>query len=852
MPPPYIAQVSMAGMDLQNALGLFQQAQLIQGLGGRVAVNDALGVLRAVEAVPGVIAPADAAKIRELLQAGDSNGALQKLAAYQGPLQQAHAECAAVPTAASLELARVAALFGIAPEEFVEHAWRSSPALGRSRSQAEPLIPGEARTISVEVGDSGRLTSFNLAQDPQCPTQHLVLQLGRNVPRGNISISDPSVSAAHAEIFLHNGVYVIQDRGSRNGTYCNGRRLVSHEWVPIQDGARLSIGRCPVVVRLPYARRLAALTERLKDLPSYRAVFAALEQEGFADIVPRIKAILELPIPVDERLERLRAEIPYDGGLLFKLESFLLRGEVIRLRSLYFPRMTPEEALQTGERLAASLKQARSFADLAGRLRRTNADGFGEWIEKIERLGFGVRGAFLLRDFPRVFGLREQVERLFLEGLSLSNEQRQDFQWRGVTPDVLAERPWRKTQVSPSMEAALGRFRQAIGKRLNLDTLDSMEETLRTSFGDEQDEPSQSPSQDEPPLARATQMVLYKEYQAEKPTPSQLMGRVTESKRPEFFDKVWEHLQADGIHAMPDGYWFFGGLIGGGERFEGRIYLSLRRRHAEAIFRYLSGVIDPAVISDGGRIQYKIAGNPEGYSRSDSGVIYFHARNQRAVYRAVREMHRAHPEFFKEGNPHFTMPLKDEFGRELAGLSFGEHPKTKGLSFGSLRTEAMTTAVRVARALMGTSEPPDWPEIVQMCAYFLKRAGVDIENPAFNDRGREKFGPLLEICNRQEVPVGSPPASEQDFLAAVAAKLKGSLPCLNEPGMAPVVRTFAENVHRAWKTEAPKAGATTALFEGLYRGRLKWMREHLRSQSASLNEPLKRLLAETDAYFLVN
>jgi hypothetical protein len=85
------------------------------------------------------------------------------------------------------------------------------------------------------------------------------------------------------------------------------------------------------------------------------------------------------------------------------------------------------------------------------------------------------------------------------------------------------------------------------------------------------------------------------------------------------------------------------------------------------------------------------------------------------------------------------MPLRDEDGDALTGLSFGEEPLTDGESFGTLRAQAMTTAVRTARALMASAEPPDWGEIRQMCDYFLEGAGVNLENPAFNAGGREAF-----------------------------------------------------------------------------------------------------------------
>jgi pSer/pThr/pTyr-binding forkhead associated (FHA) protein len=49
-------------------------------------------------------------------------------------------------------------------------------------------------------------------------------QMGKG-PRNDIVITDPAVSAAHAVIRIENGEYVVNDLGSRNGTFINGIRM---------------------------------------------------------------------------------------------------------------------------------------------------------------------------------------------------------------------------------------------------------------------------------------------------------------------------------------------------------------------------------------------------------------------------------------------------------------------------------------------------------------------------------------------------------------------------------------------------------------------------------------------------
>lgn len=60
---------------------------------------------------------------------------------------------------------------------------------------------------------------------------------------------DTRVSTRHATFSRAGGSLCIEDLGSRNGTFVDGVRIPSNERVPLEDGARIRVGRTILVVR---------------------------------------------------------------------------------------------------------------------------------------------------------------------------------------------------------------------------------------------------------------------------------------------------------------------------------------------------------------------------------------------------------------------------------------------------------------------------------------------------------------------------------------------------------------------------------------------------------------------------
>ena len=99
---------------------------------------------------------------------------------------------------------------------------------------------------------------------PLLSTSDRAITLGRS-PKCRIVLSDPSVSADHAEIRLEDGGVRITDAKSKNGTIVNGVRLPegANPWLQPMD--RISFGRVPAFVCEPRTLR-AVLRQDLRTL----------------------------------------------------------------------------------------------------------------------------------------------------------------------------------------------------------------------------------------------------------------------------------------------------------------------------------------------------------------------------------------------------------------------------------------------------------------------------------------------------------------------------------------------------------------------------------------------------------
>jgi pSer/pThr/pTyr-binding forkhead associated (FHA) protein len=109
-------------------------------------------------------------------------------------------------------------------------AWRDamSAVAGENQKTRSNAVPH--RSLHVKAGD-----------------QRHVLDTETTVGReGTLVISDEFASASHARFWVARGRWYVEDAGSTNGTWLNGRRI--HSAQPLKKGDKISIGHTVMIV----------------------------------------------------------------------------------------------------------------------------------------------------------------------------------------------------------------------------------------------------------------------------------------------------------------------------------------------------------------------------------------------------------------------------------------------------------------------------------------------------------------------------------------------------------------------------------------------------------------------------
>ena len=114
------------------------------------------------------------------------------------------------------------------------------PLTGAMASPLEPPPNPYGATGASILGASGQFAikagvDIHVGRDPaQCP----------------ITLVEPRVSGVHATLRFENGVLMVRDEGSNNGTYVNGLRIPANVFTPVSSGGQLRFGPVEFSVRL--------------------------------------------------------------------------------------------------------------------------------------------------------------------------------------------------------------------------------------------------------------------------------------------------------------------------------------------------------------------------------------------------------------------------------------------------------------------------------------------------------------------------------------------------------------------------------------------------------------------------
>jgi pSer/pThr/pTyr-binding forkhead associated (FHA) protein len=106
-----------------------------------------------------------------------------------------------------------------------------------SQRNGEINLPGESSMSQM----SARLVmKFGATPNQEYPLDGRTITIIGREPINDIPLNDPEISRRHARIDFDGGRYLLEDLGSTNGTYLNGRRLT--EPAPLKNGDVVEFG----------------------------------------------------------------------------------------------------------------------------------------------------------------------------------------------------------------------------------------------------------------------------------------------------------------------------------------------------------------------------------------------------------------------------------------------------------------------------------------------------------------------------------------------------------------------------------------------------------------------------------
>jgi pSer/pThr/pTyr-binding forkhead associated (FHA) protein len=119
-----------------------------------------------------------------------------------------------------------------------------------STAEARVSEPASGTTITLVVVASRRRITLDLMDELLIGRDDAARSIHPDVDLGPHGGYDAGVSRRHAILAFHDGVCTVEDLGSSNGTYVNGKRLVPQATVPLANGDELACGTLRLRVEL--------------------------------------------------------------------------------------------------------------------------------------------------------------------------------------------------------------------------------------------------------------------------------------------------------------------------------------------------------------------------------------------------------------------------------------------------------------------------------------------------------------------------------------------------------------------------------------------------------------------------
>jgi transcriptional regulator with PAS, ATPase and Fis domain len=239
--------------------------------------------------------------------------------------------------------------------------------------------------VVAVVGDGASLESLRAAR--VVPIADLSLDIGRRpnaaTGRASLTLTDGTVSSLHARIQRAadgSDLFVVQDLGSTNGTYVDGRRLTGP--TPLSNGAVLFLGSHVLVFRLCTAAELEAIEE---------------DAAQPLTPVPTLSPTLAVTSAKLRRLARSSAEILLVGETGVGKEVFASAvhelsgraGKLVAINCAAIPRELAESELFGYDKGAHSTAQARKIGFVEA------ANGGTLFLDEIGEMPFELQSKLL-------------------------------------------------------------------------------------------------------------------------------------------------------------------------------------------------------------------------------------------------------------------------------------------------------------------------------------------------------------------------------------------------------------------------------------------------------------------------